>query len=209
MSSLYVTFLSCLSSHEKSMANATHNEVDPSPASCVLHPVPPLLTFISDNHLLLLFPTIAYWAYGLLFFWIDCNGYLSKYRLHTPSELLKRNRIPMSQVIYSILFYQLITTLLGLWLMYGAEPVSFWNRDCDIAIWATRIRNVSRGRGIMKTPFNQDLYMSTASWELVAARMMYYYGFPTFQFAVAIFVADTWQYFEHRVVHMNQYLYSE
>ena len=191
------------------MANVTHNEVDPSSASCVLHPALPLLSFISDHHLLLLLPTIAYWAYGLLFLWIDCNGYLSKYRLHTPSELLKRNRVPMSQVIYSILFYQLVTTLLGLWVMRGAEPDSFWNKDCDIAIWATQIRSVRKGLGIVNTPFNEDFYMSTASWEHFAARAMYYCGLPVFQFAAAIFVADTWQYFEHRVVHMNQYLYSE
>ena len=93
--------------------------------------------------------------------------------------------------------------------MHGAEPDSFWNQDCDIAIWTTQIRSVRKGLGIVNTPFNEDFYRSTASWEHFAARVMYYCGFPVFQFAVAIFVADSWQYFEHRLVHMNQYLYSE
>lgn len=191
-----------------------------------LQPVPPLVPFLSDLHLLLILPTIAYWVYGLLFYWVDQNGHLQAYRLHTPDELLKRNRVPMSKVVYSILFYQFVTTALGFWLMRNAEPDIGGREDYDIATWALRIREISHGLRLLllvsakansaNNEFpsanysREDPYMSGyLSWELIAAKGTYYYLVPAFQFAVAIFVADTWQYFEHRIVHINHYLYSE
>ena len=38
---------------------------------------------------------------------------------------------------------------------------------------------------------------------------LHYLLVPLAHFALAIFIADTWQYLTHRLVHMNQYLYSE
>lgn len=189
-------------------------------------PVPPLLPFISDAYLLLILPTIAYWAYGLLFYWIDQNGYLARYRLHTPAELLKRNRVPMSTVVYSILFYQLITTALGLWLMRNAAPDFGGREEDDIARWILRIREIGNGLDILQIALAKMTGASKAfspakgssqsphkweirPWELATAKAIYVYLVPAFQYALAIFVADTWQYFEHRIVHMNHYLYSE
>jgi sphinganine C4-monooxygenase len=48
-----------------------------------------------------------------------------------------------------------------------------------------------------------------ASWEIVAAKALYWYIIPAIQFGVAIFVVDTWQYFLHRAMHMNKWLYSK
>lgn len=48
-----------------------------------------------------------------------------------------------------------------------------------------------------------------ATWELVAAHAIYWYIVPALQFAVAIIVVDTWQYFLHRAMHMNKWLYSK
>ena len=192
----------------------------------ILDPVPPLLPFISDAYLLLILPTIAYWAYGLLFYWIDQNGYLARYRLHTPAELLKRNRVPMSTVVYSILFYQLVTTALGLWLMRNAAPDFQGREEHDISRWILRIREIGNALEILQIglakmigaskPFSpangssQSSYRSEIRpWELVVGKVIYAYLVPAFRYALAIFVADTWQYFEHRIVHMNHYLYSE
>ena len=47
-----------------------------------------------------------------------------------------------------------------------------------------------------------------ATWEILAANAMYWYIVPIAQFAVAIFIVDTWQYFLHRAMHMNKWLYS-
>jgi len=48
-----------------------------------------------------------------------------------------------------------------------------------------------------------------AEWELAAAKVMYYVAFPALQLFLAILIVDTWQYFLHRAMHMNKWLYSE
>lgn len=47
-----------------------------------------------------------------------------------------------------------------------------------------------------------------ARWEMLVAYAIYWYGIPTIQFAVAIAFVDTWQYFLHRAMHMNKWMYS-
>jgi sphinganine C4-monooxygenase len=48
-----------------------------------------------------------------------------------------------------------------------------------------------------------------ASWELVVAKAIYWYIVPALQFMIAIVVVDTWQYFLHRAMHVNKWLYSK
>ncbi|KAF2160936.1 hypothetical protein M409DRAFT_28542 [Zasmidium cellare ATCC 36951] len=47
-----------------------------------------------------------------------------------------------------------------------------------------------------------------ASWELLVAKAIYYVAIPAFQFLLAICIVDTWQYFLHRAMHMNKWLYT-
>ena len=47
-----------------------------------------------------------------------------------------------------------------------------------------------------------------ASWELQAASFLYWYAVPVLQFLCAIIIVDTWQYFLHRAMHMNKWLYT-
>ena len=46
-------------------------------------------------------------------------------------------------------------------------------------------------------------------WETVLAKTLYWYAVPALQFGVAILFVDTWQYFLHRAMHMNKWLYSK
>jgi len=48
-----------------------------------------------------------------------------------------------------------------------------------------------------------------ASWEIIAAKAIYWCIVPAAQFMLAILIVDTWQYFLHRAMHMNKWLYSE
>jgi sphinganine C4-monooxygenase len=48
-----------------------------------------------------------------------------------------------------------------------------------------------------------------ASWEIWTAKALYWYILPAMQFAIAIIIMDTWQYFLHRAMHMNKWLYSK
>lgn len=45
-------------------------------------------------------------------------------------------------------------------------------------------------------------------WEMLAAQLIYWVLIPVLQFAVAIFFVDTWQYFLHRAMHMNKWLFT-
>jgi len=47
-----------------------------------------------------------------------------------------------------------------------------------------------------------------ADWEVFAAKAIYWYLVPIAQFMLAIAIMDTWQYFLHRAMHMNQWLYT-
>jgi sphinganine C4-monooxygenase len=48
-----------------------------------------------------------------------------------------------------------------------------------------------------------------ASWEVLTAKAIYWYLVPAIQFSLAIFIVDTWQYFLHRAMHINKWLYSK
>ncbi|KAL9623014.1 MAG: hypothetical protein Q9160_002733 [Pyrenula sp. 1 TL-2023] len=47
-----------------------------------------------------------------------------------------------------------------------------------------------------------------AAWEVFAAKAIYWVLIPLIQFTVAAFIVDTWQYFLHRWMHMNKWLYT-
>ena len=48
-----------------------------------------------------------------------------------------------------------------------------------------------------------------APWEVAAAKVIYHLLVPGLQFLVAIFLLDTWQYFLHRLMHVNRWLYGK
>jgi sphinganine C4-monooxygenase len=48
-----------------------------------------------------------------------------------------------------------------------------------------------------------------APWELTVAKVIYHLLIPCLQFFVAVFFLDSWQYFLHRLMHMNRWMYSE
>ena len=48
-----------------------------------------------------------------------------------------------------------------------------------------------------------------AAWEMFAASAIYWYIVPCIQFTIAVIFVDTWQYFLHRAMHMNKWLYSK
>lgn len=49
---------------------------------------------------------------------------------------------------------------------------------------------------------------SFANWEILAGKAIYYVGIPALQFSLAVLFFDTWQYFLHRAMHMNKWLYT-
>lgn len=47
------------------------------------------------------------------------------------------------------------------------------------------------------------------AWEKTLARAIYWVIVPAIQYGIAIVVVDAWQYFLHRAMHMNKWMYSE
>lgn len=48
-----------------------------------------------------------------------------------------------------------------------------------------------------------------ASWEILVAKAIYWYLVPAMQLWLAVVILDTWQYFLHRAMHVNKWLYSK
>lgn len=47
-----------------------------------------------------------------------------------------------------------------------------------------------------------------ATWELIAAKAIYWFIIPSVQVWVAVVVLDSWQYFWHRAMHLNKWMYT-
>ncbi|MCJ1434413.1 hypothetical protein MMC27_003781 [Xylographa pallens] len=212
-----------------------------------LTPLPSLVPPIPDKFLTLLLPIAAYWIVSMIFHWIDTKDLFSKYRLHTPAEVLKRNHVSRWEVVRDVVLQQMIQTVVGT-LLGMTEPDDFYGKeDYDVAVWARRIRIVQRAlpgllslvslnanglakniagsyptlagalsggvypsltQTVMLSNGNQVSVPSFATWETLAAKAMYWYIIPAVQFGIGIFIVDTWQYFLHRAMHMNKWLYT-
>lgn len=48
-----------------------------------------------------------------------------------------------------------------------------------------------------------------ATWELLLAKAIYWAVIPAFQMWIAVVFLDSWQYFWHRAMHVNKWMYSE
>ncbi|KAI9675778.1 MAG: hypothetical protein M1817_001145 [Caeruleum heppii] len=227
------------------MYNTTRSDVPPLP-SYTLESLPPLLAPIPDKLLTLLLPIAAYWILSLFFHVIDIYDILSQYRLHTPAEVLKRNRVPRSDVLRDVIIQQLIQTAIGIILGMTEPEDTFGKADYDMAVWAQRLRRAQRvlpgmlalvgidaislGKSLAPShptlagailgghypPLLQGLRLSAgaevvspvfAPWEMKTAKIIYSFVVPAAQFALAIVIVDTWQYFLHRAMHMNQWMY--
>ena len=215
------------------MINATAAPAPPQLPSFSLAPRRSIIPGISDTLLQLLLPIIAYWVLSLGFHVLDTYEIFSQYRLHTPAEVLKRNHVTRYEVLRDVVIQQIIQTAFGL-LIASLDPIEMTGmQDYDVAVWAQRIRRlesyvpqaaalfgIDAGRlgnkfldtypqvaGVLTGGFYRD---STRfqTWELLLAKAIYWGLMPFVQFLVAIFIVDTWQYFLHRAMHMNKWLYT-
>ncbi|KAF7858620.1 hypothetical protein EAF04_009220 [Stromatinia cepivora] len=191
----------------------------------------PLSSHISDFHLSLLLPVLAYWS--LSFFWAIISYYdlFSTYRIHTPAEIQTRNRATAREVLRCIICQQIIQTAWGLFLghvVLGTHDMVVIE-EYDIAVWVDRIRNgsswvawslklgmaasgfdLARSKGSLHLPLHISITTHDGqiiAWEVVFAQVIYRVLAPAARFGVAIFFSDSWQYFWHRAMHENKWMY--
>ncbi|KAL4977397.1 fatty acid hydroxylase superfamily-domain-containing protein [Aspergillus desertorum] len=221
-------------------------DLPPLPAY-TLTPRPPLVDGIPDNILALILPVVAYWVVSMIFHMIDVYDLFPQYRLHTPAEVLTRNRASRWDVVRDVVLQQVVQTLAGLILAYFDNQEYIGREEYDIAVWARRIRFIQKGFPYLLTLVGLDtsgvaanlsrnghkvlagviaggyypeatqsiisrggietMVPAFAHWEMSLAAFMYWYFIPALQFIWGICVVDTWQYFLHRAMHLNRWLY--
>ncbi|KAI1430853.1 fatty acid hydroxylase superfamily-domain-containing protein [Xylaria sp. CBS 124048] len=207
---------------------------------------PDLISWFPDFYLSAVAPVIAYWVVSLLFHIVDVYDLFPQYRLHTPTEILARNRASRFEVFRDVIIQQVIQTGMALVLGYTDPPQLTGHEDYDVAVWATRVRLAQRAvptilglLGINAASVSKTMAISHpllagalaggyypllstsldaadaalvpafVTWELAVAKAIYYIIIPAFQLAIAVTVLDTWQYFLHRGMHMNKWLYTK
>ncbi|CAG8460859.1 17375_t:CDS:2 [Acaulospora morrowiae] len=168
-------------------------------SSTVLHPTP-LLPFMSDKHLSLLAPVIVYWLYSGMYHLISVYKVplFDKYRIQNSKETETMNKVSLGEVIKAVLVQQFIQTLLGLTVAYlegedilPDDAVEMFHIGQTLKFCATKIY----------------LWQTIEPYHDVMVEATYWYIMPILKFALAMFFLDTWQYFVHRLFHMNKFLY--
>ncbi|KAF7370738.1 Sphingosine hydroxylase [Mycena sanguinolenta] len=157
---------------------------------------PSLVDGVPDHYLALAALFVAYWAPSLFFHYLDTRDWkaLEKYRIHDSAEVSSRNRVSRTAVIWTVIFQQVVQTVLGLfWL--SAEHSVVPDHGGNVAAISRQLSLVL-GSG----EYAQSILSSLAYY-------IYWWAIPVLQFLVAIFIIDTWQYFLHRSMHMNKFLY--
>ena len=213
--------------------NATEYHGLPSLPSYTLVPRPPILAGLPDTLLPLLLPIFAYWAVSFFFYILDTYDLCAQYRLHAPAEVLKRNRVTKYEVVRDVVLQQIIQTVTGLAITAFEPSETIGKEKHDIAVWALRLRMLQcslpaalRMLGLDTVKLSQKLWAASpvisdllaggrysasrfTSWEIYMAKVIYWALIPTVQFTMAIIIVDTWEYFLHRAMHSNKFLYTK
>lgn len=149
------------------MANSTMPDLPPMPV-CKLEPMPALLPFISDFWLSLLAPHIAYWVMSGVFHLFDVYDLFAKNRIHTPVEITQRNLASRSNVLYNVLFEQLLQLGMSTGLSYMDPRQMTGMEDCDVAEWAATIRKSQRFFPLLVGLFGIDAASLSQNWKASA-----------------------------------------
>ncbi|TCD68423.1 hypothetical protein EIP91_010824 [Steccherinum ochraceum] len=168
-------------------------------------PRPDILASFPDHYLSLAAPVIAYWVSSCFFHILDMSDWrwLDKYRIHESSEVKSRNLVTRGEVIKAVIFQQVIQTILGLWWMEGAVAGDAIDHVGHMANMLPTIA------GMMRAAFGHAVgkqLLEDYTAEVLYA--IYWWAIPIARFFLGMFIIDTWQYFLHRAMHMNTYLYK-
>ncbi|CAI5756770.1 unnamed protein product [Candida verbasci] len=146
---------------------------------------PELIPGIPDGIVALIAPIIAYWSYSTFFHLIDVYELAEKYRIHPSEEELKRNKVTVNEVIKDVILQHCIQTIVGL-IVYYFDPIPM-------------------------TGFEMfEMWKLKQEWPSVSDNLIYFYymyGKSTIKLMIAITIIDSWQYWLHRIMHMNKTLY--
>ncbi|EPQ56368.1 sphingosine hydroxylase [Gloeophyllum trabeum ATCC 11539] len=164
-----------------------------------------LIPGIPDHATSLAAPIIAYWVVSLVFHVLDMSEWkwLDKYRIHESSEVKSRNLVTRWEVVKAVVFQHIIQTLLGYFWMEpsvsGAGVDHLGNMralSVKVAFWVKAFMGQTAGGRFLIANGGELTYF------------MYWWGIPIAKFLFAMFMIDTWQYFWHRAMHVNKWMYK-
>jgi sphinganine C4-monooxygenase len=144
---------------------------------------PSLLSGISDHHLALASPVIAYWGLSLFFHALDVSGWrwLDKYRIHESYEVRSRNRVSQTTVVWAVVLQHLIQTTIGLyWLSEDPRSTGVHHRENMENMAQTLTASASWVFGTQAQNWAVELRCSSAMYYL------YWWGIPIIQFFFAM-----------------------
>jgi len=107
-----------------------------------------------------------------------------------------KNLVTKSQVVWAVILQQFIQTASGLAALTD-ESSHVVNHQLNLVRIASFVK--------LRLP-----WLSAEPSVLArVAEFVYWWGIPTLQFFGAMFIIDTWQYFLHRWMHTNKFLYKQ
>lgn len=144
-----------------------------------------LVNGIDDSVLALISPIVAYWSYSAFFQFIDSYELAEAYRIHPPEEVVSRNKASKAEVLKDVLFQHVVQTVVGYLATYMDEPQL--TGDEQYKAWLFH----------QKFPF----------LPVYACYLITQYGVSLLKIFGAFVIIDSWQYWLHRLMHVNKTLY--
>ncbi|KAK2463705.1 hypothetical protein APHAL10511_004456 [Amanita phalloides] len=156
-----------------------------------------LIDGVPDQFVALASPVVAYWTFSMFFHFLDMSGWkwLERYRIHDSEEVKARNLVSRSQVVAAVILQHVLQTLLGYAMVEETRIV-------DHAERMQRIQSVIQP---FMSHFLDEWGRTMPLFQ--ATYLIYWWLLPAIQFAFAMFLVDTWQYFLHRLMHTNKFMY--
>jgi len=127
---------------------------------------------------------------------------IEKFRIHDSEEMKAKNKATPAEVLRAVIFQQIVQTAMGWWWL-AETPIE------DASKHGLAMRRLAP----TVFRFTQILLGDVTARRLLSSYgslllySMYWWIIPAFQFLLAFFVIDTWQYFLHRLMHVNKFLY--
>lgn len=190
-----------------------------------------MITGVPDSLTAMLVPIAAYWTVSFMYLIIEGCSLFSQYRLHSEEKANSRNLVDRWDCAVNVLQQQFGQVAMGLIYGYftGPELVQVAAEDYELMWWTAHVRWLresvapavalvgvdSTGHGWSDTLFGSlSAATRTASenstyhqMDLVVAMAIRSIVIPALRLFVALAVIDTWQYFFHRLMHMNKWCY--
>lgn len=182
-----------------------------------------ILDWLPDNLVSLAAPVIAYWAASLFFHVLDISNaqWLDNYRIHDSAEVKTRNLASRWDVFIAVIFQHVVQTIVGFWWMEDRPGGDAIDHLSALAGWAPLL--LSTLRRLFGNKVSAQLW---AEYGHEMAYYLYWWTIPFGKFMLGMyvlsffhvmhalkciifrFIIDTWEYFLHRAMHMNTYLYK-